>query len=89
MRKEIEDIVKRYREEGDSISDKDVEEVTQHCIRKMDVSRIDNKEEYLPLLFEDELNHFLVRKTINVITILREMAKEADQNVCVMQAISV
>lgn len=84
MKKEIEDIVKRHRKEGDNITDEDVEAVIQFCMRKMDVSGIDNKEEYLPLLFEDELNHFLVRTTINVITILREMVKEADKNVCVM-----
>lgn len=84
MKKEIEDIVKRRRKEGDNITDEDVEAAIQFCMRKMDVAGIDNKEEYLPLLFEDELNHFLVRTTINVITILREMVKETDKNVCVM-----
>lgn len=81
---EIEAIVSRHREDGDRISNEEVEAVIRHCIRKMDVSRIENKDAYLPILFEDELDQFIARRTINAITILRSIAKEADQNVCVM-----
>lgn len=84
MRKEIEDIVNRHREEGDRISDEEAESVIRHCNRKMDASRIKNKEAYLPALFEDELNHFIARRAVNAISILRGMEKEAGRNVRVM-----
>lgn len=85
-REEIANIVEQCRTEGHRISDAEIDEIIQHCIRKMEVAGIEDKEMYLPMLFEDELKQYLIRDAINAVTLLREIAKEAEKNVCFVQA---
>lgn len=85
-REEIANIVEQCRTEGYRISDAEIDEIIQHCIRKMEVAGIEDKEMYLPMLFEDELKQYLIRNAINAVTLLREIAKEAEKNVCFVQA---
>ena len=42
----------------------------------MDVNRIENREEYLPLLFRDDLKNHLFRQSINATTLLRIAERE-------------
>lgn len=82
---EIANAIEQYRTKGFRISDAEVDGIIQHCIRKMEVAGIKDKEMYLPLLFEDELKQHFIRDAINAVTILREIAKEAGKNVCFVQ----
>lgn len=77
MSQELEEIVKGYRDKGIELSDEEAEKVHRFCIRKMEVAGIQNKEEYLPLLYEDEIRNYLYRLSVNATTMLRMMGKEA------------
>ena len=85
MEKRLEEITGKFRENGIEVSEREAESVRSHCFRKMDMCGIKNKEEYLPLLYEDELRHYLFGKTINAITYLRMTAKEEEEK-CVASA---
>ncbi|MCM1559676.1 MAG: hypothetical protein NC123_09030 [Butyrivibrio sp.] len=81
---EIDDIVSEWVNKGVHISQETVDYVLWYCERKMDVSRIENREEYLPLLFRDELKNHLFRQSINATTMLRMMGRECGEcAVCV------
>lgn len=68
---EIDDIVSDWVKKGVHISQETVDYVLWYCERKMDVNRIENREEYLPLLFKDELKNYLLREYVNVTTLFR------------------
>ncbi len=68
MTKEAIDIVEKAREDGIEISDKEAKEVFDLCERKMDIARIENREEYMPLLFFDEVLNYVFRRTVNDVT---------------------
>ena len=49
----------------------------------MEISKIENRGEYLPLLFKDEVKNYLFRREVNAVTFLRSLeAKE----ICVQYA---
>lgn len=75
-RTKIDDIVSDWTKKGVHISQETVDYVLWYCERKMDVNGIDNREEYLPLLFKDELKNYLFRQHINATTILRAAERE-------------
>ena len=77
MTQRLWDIVKKQREDGLSISDEEALDVYRFCLRKMEVAKVKNKYEYLPLLYEDELRHYLIRRGINAKTMIQMMEKEA------------
>ena len=52
-------IVDEYREKEIHISDEEAEQILWLCNRKMDISKVENREEYLPLLFKDEVKKYL------------------------------
>lgn len=58
-------ILNDARRDGIAISDAEGEEVFKLCERKMEVTQIENREEYMPLLFFDELLNYVFRRTIN------------------------
>ncbi len=68
---EIDDIVSDWVKEGIHISQETVDYVLWCCERKMDVNKIENREEYLPLLFKDELKNHLFGQYVNVEAMLR------------------
>lgn len=49
MSEELQKIVDEYREKEIHISDEEAEQILWLCNRKMDISKIENREEYLPL----------------------------------------
>lgn len=68
---EIDDIVSDWVKKGVHISQETVDYVLWYCERKMDVNRIENREEYLPMLFEDEMKNYLFGQYVNATTVLR------------------
>lgn len=63
------------------ISYEEIEKIVEYCIRKMDLAGIQNKEEYLPILLENEIENYLLRMTINATTMVRMLGKEMVVNV--------
>lgn len=66
----IDEIVSEWVSAGIHISQETVEYLILFCNRKMDVCGIENREEYLPLLFKDELKNHLFREYVNATTLL-------------------
>ena len=81
MTKELREIIEGYRDKGIRVTDEEAEDVHSFCIRKMEVIGIQNKEEYLPLLFADEIKNHLFRMSINATTMLCIIGKEVVANV--------
>lgn len=76
MTKQLWEIVGEYREKGVPITNEEAEEVCEFCCRKMEVGKVENREEYLPLLFADEIRNYLFRMAVNATTALRMMGEE-------------
>ncbi len=74
----IDEIVNELVREGIHISKETVEYLIWYCNGKMDVCRIENREEYLPLLFKDELKNHLFRECVNGTTLLRMQKGECE-----------
>ena len=77
MTQELWDMVNKVRAKGFEVTDDSAEKILQHCYRKMEVAGIRNPEEYLPLLYEDELRNCLIRGAINATTNFLNMVMEA------------
>ncbi len=75
----IDEIVNEWAREGIHISQETVEHLIWYCNRKMDVCGIENREEYLPLLFKDELKNHLFREYVNVTTLSRMQKGECER----------
>lgn len=84
MSEELQKIVDEYREKEIHISDEEAEQILWLCNRKMDISKIENREEYLPLLFKDEVKNYLFRRSVNTTTFLRRLEAEG---ICVQNAV--
>lgn len=76
MTQELLDIVYGFRMNGIQVTDEEAESVRQYCYRKMEVAGIKNQEEYLPLLYADELKNYLIGAAINSVSMLRKMIME-------------
>lgn len=76
MTQKLWEVVNKYREKGILISDEEAESVCRFCDRKMDIAKIQNREEYLPLLYKDELKNHLLGRAINATAMLRMIKKE-------------
>lgn len=77
----VEEIVAGYADKGIRIPQETVERLIRHCSRKMEVAKVENREEYLPLLFEDEIRNYLYRRSVNATTVLGMMGKEGKEDV--------
>ena len=64
-------------ETAGGVTDGEADEIFRFCLRKMKICGIENQEEYLPLLFRDEVKNFIIRRGINAITALRRMGVTA------------
>lgn len=65
--------VDKLKSQGIYITDEEAEEVYIYCLRKMEVAKVEVPEEYINLLYPDELKHYILRHGINACTILRKM----------------
>lgn len=70
----VDQTVKELRAGGFDISDEEVRQAEQHCLRKIKVARKD--EGYFEMLFPDVLREYLFRKTLNAISLLSMMEVE-------------
>ena len=64
MSEELQKIVDEYREKEIHISDEEAEQILWLCNRKMDICKIENREEYLPLLFNQSWTALLLSSTL-------------------------
>ena len=71
--------VDKLRGQGIHITDEGAKEVYMYCLRKMEVANVEMPEQYIELLYPDELRHYIIRHGINASTILRRM----DDAICV------
>lgn len=67
MSEELQKIVDEYREKEIHISDEEAEQILWLCNRKMDICKIENRKEYLPLLFKDEVKLENIRMMRNLL----------------------
>lgn len=86
MKEELREVVEEYRAKGVTITDEEAESIEKYCYRKMEVAKVENPEEYILLLFPDELKNYLFRWYVNATTMLR---MEGLLDVPDMQAVSV
>lgn len=76
MTEELKSIIEGWRNKGVHISDEEAEHLIWYCKRKMEVAKVPNPEEYLSLLYDDEVKNYLYRQSINATTILMKMKEE-------------
>ena len=81
MQKCLKDIVEKYRDKGILVPEDAVEKVEKYCIRKMDVYGIENRNEYLPKLFDNELKNYLIRLSINTASMMKVFGLEVEDYV--------
>lgn len=79
LTEELQGIIAEWRSKDIPISDEEAEYILWYCNRKMDVCKIENREEYLPLLYTDEVKNHLFRGAVNATTMLRELEKEVKE----------
>lgn len=65
--------VDKLKSQGIYITDEEAGEVYVYCLRKMEVANVEKPEQYIELLYPDELKHYIMRHGINACTILRQM----------------
>lgn len=70
----VDQTVKELRAGGFDISDEEVRQAEQHCLRKIKVAG--KGERYFEMLFPDVLREYLFRKTLNAISLLSMMEVE-------------
>ena len=80
MRSELKEIVEDYRKDGLPLSDEEAEDLEKFCYRKMEVARVENQEEYLPLLFKDVVKEHFLRMAINAKSLLIMLEREEKEN---------
>ena len=73
-KKVVDQTVKELRAGGFDISDEEVRQAEQHCLRKIQVAG--KGEGYFEMLFPDVLREYLFRKTLNAISLLSMMEVE-------------
>ena len=73
---ELQGIIAEWRNKDVPISDEEAEYILWYCNRKMDVCKTENRKEYLPLLYADEVKNYLFRRAVNATTIRRKLEKE-------------
>ena len=81
MNQQLWDIVNDARDNGYEISDEYAEKIYQLCLRKMSIAGIKENEEYLVLMYIDELKNYCIRNVINNIAEILKDVAEVIQNV--------
>lgn len=71
--KKLHRYVDKIKSQGIYITDEEAEEVYIYCLRKMEVAKVEVPEEYINLLYPDELKHYILRHWVNASTILRKI----------------
>ncbi len=86
MPEKLWETIKEWREKGVAISDDAAKMIYALCIRKMEVAKVENPDEYIFLLYPDEVKNFLFREAVNAKTFLMKLREEVGEDVFNMQA---
>lgn len=78
MPEKLKEIVRQFQKIGGGVSDRETEEIWKYSLRKMEVAGIKNPEEYMPLLYRDEVKDYIFRRGVNAIMELKRMKKECE-----------
>ncbi len=76
MPEELKATIDEWRDKGVMISDEAAESVYKLCLRKMKISKVEDPDNYIFLLYPDEVKNFLFREAVNARTFLMMMEKE-------------
>lgn len=77
MTEQLWSIIEGWREKGVDISDEDAEWVRQLCIRKIEMTHVENPEEYLPLLYADEVKWMVIGRAVNLVSMTKMKSEVA------------
>lgn len=75
MTQDMWNIVNVCRANGVSVTDEEAISIYEYCLRKMDIAKVANQEEYFLFLFADELKDYLVRRATNAISMTIRIAQ--------------
>lgn len=81
-------VVEEWRNKGAAVTDEMADDVYRFCLRKMEAAKVENPDEYINLLYPDEIKNHLFRLSVNATTILRKIGMEDDINVCSLHEFS-
>jgi len=70
MPEKLWETIKEWRDKGVAISDEAAKMIYSLCLRKMEISKVENPDEYIYLLYPDEVRNYLLRQSINAKTFL-------------------
>lgn len=73
--------VREWRTRGINISDDEADGIYRYCIRKMEAAKARNPDEYIDLIYPDEIKNYLLRLSVNAATMQRRIKKEVDEDV--------
>ena len=76
MREQLAAEVEAQREQGMYITNEEAQLVEALCYRKMEVAGVENPNDYILVLFPDELRNYLFRRAVNLKTALIMAEKE-------------
>lgn len=77
--------VKEWRDKGVDLSDEEADDIYRYCLRKMEVAKVKNPDEYIDLLFPDEIKDYLFSAFVNATTWLRMNGMEVREDVYGLQ----
>ena len=76
MPEKLWETIKEWRDKGVAISDEAAKMIYALCQRKMEVAKVEDPDNYIFLLYPDEVKNFLFREVVNARTFLMMMEKE-------------
>ena len=76
MPEKLWETIKEWRRKGVAISDQAAELIYHICKRKMEVAKVEDPDNYIYLLYPDEVKDYLFREAINAKSFLMMMQKE-------------
>lgn len=75
MPEELKATIDEWRNKGVMISDEAAESVYKLCLRKMEISKVEDPDNYIYLLYPDEIKNYLIQSAINTKTFFMLMKK--------------
>ena len=76
MPEKLWETIKEWRGKGVMISDEEANMIYTLCLRKMEIAKVENPDEYIYLLYPDEVKNHLIRDAINAQSYLMMLKKE-------------
>ena len=76
MPEKLWETIKEWRDKGVAFTDEVALSIYQFCLRKMEVAKVENPDEYIFLLYPDAVKEYLFSDYVNTVSILRMYEKE-------------